>query len=230
MKKVLYFTALTLTLFSCSKNEMQGNLNISGDIKGLKQGTIYVQTVQDSSLITLDSIIFAGKSTFETSLNIEEPQVLYLSLNRGTSLSEDNNLLFFAEPGKMLINTTLDRFYGDAKIEGSENQILLEKYNVTKRNLMNRQNDLIKDQILYSKSGNTQKLDSVEKLIQKSTARIYLNAVNFALKNKNKEIAPYVALTEIAPISDKYLDTIQKSLPENISKSLYGKVLNEITK
>lgn len=209
---------------------MQGNLNISGDIKGLKQGTIYVQTVQDSSLITLDSIIFAGKSTFETSLNIEEPQVLYLSLNRGTSLSEDNNLLFFAEPGKMLINTTLDRFYGDAKIEGSENQILLEKYNVTKRNLMNRQNDLIKDQILYSKSGNTQKLDSVEKLIQKSTARIYLNAVNFALKNKNKEIAPYVALTEIAPISDKYLDTIQKSLPENISKSLYGKVLNEITK
>lgn len=230
MKKVLYFTALTLTLFSCSKNEKQGNLNLSGEIKGLKQGTIYVQTVQDSSLITLDSIIFAGKSTFETSLNIEEPQVLYLSLNRGTSLSEDNNLLFFAEPGKMLINTTLDRFYGDAKIEGSENQILLEKYNVTKRNLMNRQNDLIKDQILYSKSGNTQKLDSVEKLIQKSTARIYLNAVNFALKNKNKEIAPYVALTEIAPISDKYLDTIQKSLPENISKSLYGKVLNEITK
>ena len=81
MKKVLYFTALTLTLFSCSKNEKQGNLNISGEIKGLKQGTIYVQTVQDSSLITLDSIIFAGKSTFETSLNIEEPQVLYLSLN-----------------------------------------------------------------------------------------------------------------------------------------------------
>lgn len=228
MKKILLLSALTCVFFSCSKEKKDGNLNISGEIKGLKQGIIYIQTAKDSSIVTLDSIIFDGKSQFNTFVQIEEPQVLYLTLDRGKTVSEDNNLLFFAEPGKMSINTTLDRFYGDAQIEGSENQKLLEKYNLSKRSLTNKQNDLIKNQILFSKSGNTQKLDSIEKQLQKSKIRIYLNAVNFAFKNNTKEIAPYVALTEIAPISTKYLDTIQKSLPENISNSLYGKALKQL--
>lgn len=213
-------------MISCSKEN--GNLDISGEIKGLKQGTIYVQTAKDSGIYTLDSIKFNGKSNFKINLNIDEPQVLYFSLNRGVSQSQDNNLIFFAEPGEMKITTSLNRFYGDAKVEGSENQTLLDKYFTSKRTLTNRQNELIKDQMLYSKAGNFKKVDSLENQIKKTTNRIYLNAVNFALKNKDKEIAPYIALTEIAPISNKYLDTIQKSLPENISNSLYGKVLKEV--
>ena len=214
-------------MFSCSKTET-GNLELSGEVKGLKQGTIYIKTANETGLVTLDSIIFEGKSNFITSLNIEEPQVLYFSLNRGISNSEDNNLMFFAEPGKMKITTSLDRFYGDVAIEGSENQNLLDKYFLSKRALINRQNDLIKDQMLYSKSGFQNKADSLDILIQRSTGRIYLNAVNFVFKNKDKEVAPYVTLTEIAPISDMYLDTIQKSLPENILNSLYGKALQDL--
>lgn len=228
MKKVLFIFGLALSILSCSKET--GNLNLSGEVKGLKQGTIYIKTANNEGLTTLDSIVFNGKSQFKTNLNITEPQVLYLSLNRGISNSQDNNLMFFAEPGDMKISTTLDRFYGDAKIEGSENQDLFDKYLVSKRALTNRQNDLIKDQMLYSKSGYSAKADSLEKAIQKTSARIYLNAVNFALKNKDKEVAPYIAITEIAPFSDKYLDTIQKSLPENIAKSLYGKALEDISK
>ena len=228
MKKFLLLSAVAFSIFSCSKES--GNLKLSGEVKGLKQGTIYIKTAKESGLVTLDSIVFDGKSNFSTALDIEEPQVLYFSLNRGISNSEDNNLMFFAEPGEMNITTSLERFYGDAKIEGSENQKLYDSYLATKRTLTNRQNDLIKDQILYSKSGYNAKADSLDVLIQKTSARIYLNAVNFALKNKDKEVAPYIALTEIAPISDKYLDTIQKSIPENIAKSLYGKALIEINK
>lgn len=228
MKKLLFLTAIAFSVFSCSKDS--GNLNLTGEIKGLKQGTIYIKTAKESGIVTLDSIVFDGKSQFKANLNIEEPQVLYLSLNRGVSQSQDNNLMFFAEPGEMNITTSLDRFYGDAKIEGSENQNLLDKYLLSKRTLTNRQNDLIKDQMLYSKSGFTNKADSLDKAIQITTAQIYLNAVNFVLKNKDKEVAPYIALTEIAPISDKYLDTIQKTIPENIAKSLYGKALIEMNK
>ncbi len=228
MKKFLFLTAIAFSVISCSKDS--GNLNLTGEVKGLKQGTIYIKTAKESGIVTLDSIVFDGKSQFKANLNIEEPQVLYLSLNRGVSQSQDNNLMFFAEPGEMKITTSLERFYGDAKIEGSKNQELFDKYLASKRNLTNRQNDLIKDQMLYSKSGFQNKADSLEKAIQSTTKRIYLNAVNFALKNKDKEVAPYVAITEIAPISNKYLDTIQKSLPENIAKSLYGKALIEMNK
>jgi len=226
MKKVFLF-ALTCSLLSCSKSE-KGNLNISGEIKGLKQGTVYIQTAKDSTIITLDSIVFDGKSNFKTQLNIDEPQVLYLSLNRGTTLSQDNDLLFFAEPGNMVINTTLAHFYGDAKIEGSENQKLLDSYNLSKRTLLNFQNDLIKDLTLYSKAGNQKKADSLEFLLHKSTVRLYLNAVNFALKHTDKEIAPYITLTEILPVSTKYVDSIQNSLSKDVSKSLYGKALIEV--
>jgi hypothetical protein len=228
MKKFLFLTAIAFSVISCSKDS--GNLNLTGEVKGLKQGTIYIKTAKENGIVTLDSIVFDGKSQFKANLNIEEPQVLYLSLNRGISNSQDNNLMFFAEPGEMKITTTLERFYGDAKVEGSKNQELFDKYLASKRTLTNRQNDLIKDQMLYSKSGFQNKADSLEKAIQITTNRIYLNAVNFALKNKDKEVAPYVAITEIAPISDKYLDTIQKSLPENIAKSLYGKALIEMNK
>ncbi|RRJ93213.1 DUF4369 domain-containing protein [Paenimyroides tangerinum] len=228
MKKFLFLTAIAFSVISCSKDS--GNLNLTGEVKGLKQGTIYIKTAKENGIVTLDSIVFDGKSQFKTNLNIEEPQVLYLSLNRGVSQSQDKNLMFFAEPGEMKITTSLERFYGDAKIEGSKNQELFDKYLASKRNLTNRQNDLIKDQMLYSKSGFQNKADSLEKAIQSTTKRIYLNAVNFALKNKDKEVAPYVAITEIAPISNKYLDTIQKSIPDNIAKSLYGKALIEMNK
>jgi len=229
MKKLIFLTAIAFSFFSCSEKQV-GNLSLEGEIKGLKQGTIYIKTANETGLVTLDSIVFEGKSTFKRSLQIDEPQVLYFSLNRGVSNSIDNDLMFFAEPGQMKINSTLDRFYGDAKIEGSENQKVLDKYFSVKRTLVNRQNDLIKDQLLYGKSGNQIKADSLDVLIQKMKLRIYLNAVNFALKNKDKEIAPYLAITEVAPISEKYLDTIQKSLTENVTKSLYGKTLVEMNK
>jgi hypothetical protein len=40
-------------------------------------------------------------------------------------------------------------------------------------------------------------------------------------------VSPYVTLAEIYDINLKYLDTIQKSMTPTISKSKYGKKLNE---
>jgi hypothetical protein len=54
-----------------------------------------------------------------------------------------------------------------------------------------------------------------------------LYATNFAINNKNFEVAPYIALSEIYDINIKYLDTIQKSMSPKVAKSLYGKKLTE---
>ena len=55
--------------------------------------------------------------------------------------------------------------------------------------------------------------------------RKYLFATNFAINNKDHEIAPYIALAEIYDINLKYLDTIQKSMTPKVAQSLYGKKL-----
>jgi hypothetical protein len=54
--------------------------------------------------------------------------MLYLFLDRGVSNSLDNNLLFFAEPGNINIETKLDSFLYGAKITGSKKSKLYEEY------------------------------------------------------------------------------------------------------
>ena len=100
MKKTIIASVTALLLFACNKNETKGNLHITGNIKGLKNGTLYIQRIVDAKLVAIDTIKIDGSSTFESNLDLKSPEMLYLFLDRGTSNSLDNNLSFFAEPGK----------------------------------------------------------------------------------------------------------------------------------
>ena len=128
-KSIIVFVALLL-LSACNQNETKGNLHITGNIKGLKKGTLYIQRVVDTTLVAIDTIHIDGSSTFESNLDLKSPEMLYLFLDRGVSNSLDNNLSFFAEPGTITIETSLDRYLSDAKITGSKNQEIFEKYKV----------------------------------------------------------------------------------------------------
>lgn len=227
MRKIFILLLTASFIVACDKKSGDDNLKIIGNIEGLSQGKLYLQTVKDSALVTLDSMIIKGNSHFETSLHIEEPQVMYLSLDRGTSLSEDNYILFFAEPGELKINSTLSHFFADAKVEGSENQKLYQNYLDTKKKILRTKNDLIRAQVLADKNKQEAASDSLLTLIGKTDKRMYLNAVNFSVKNKDKAVAAYIALTEVAPLSHVYLDTISNALTPEVKKSLYGKILTD---
>ena len=94
-KSIIVFVALLL-LSACNQNETKGNLHITGNIKGLKKGTLYIQRVVDTTLVAIDTIHIDGSSTFESNLDLKSPEMLYLFLDRGVSNSLDNNLSFFA--------------------------------------------------------------------------------------------------------------------------------------
>lgn len=221
----LAVVCLGVLFTSCTEDKKTGNTQISGEIKGLKQGTLYLQQVKDSTLVTLDSIVLKGSSNFESTFYLSEPEVLYLGLNRGTTKTMDNVILFFAEPGKMKITSSLDNFSNGAVIEGSRNQELYAKYLKSKSTIMNNQTDLIKEVIIAQQSKLFTKADSLDNLVKRNGARAYLHAVNFALKNNKHQVAPYVTLTEVATVHNKYLDTIYNNLAPDISKSKYGVIL-----
>lgn len=227
MKKVAFIAFSILGFVACTPEKTSGNTHISGEIKGLKQGTLYIQQVKDSTLVTIDSIVLKGKSTFETGFDLTEPEVLYLGLNRGVSQSVDNVILFFAEPGNLTINSSLEHFSSDAVVTGSENQTLYNKYLKRRSAITNQQNELIKAQLLAMKNNQTAKVEDLEQAIERSNRRYYLNAVSFALKNNKNAVAPYVALTDVAPINGKYLDTIYQTLSPEITKSKYGIILKD---
>jgi len=226
-RTILALMALAL-LISCNKEEHgDTNLHITGNIKGLKKGTLYIQKVVDTSLVAIDTIVFNGKSDFESYIKIDSPEMLYLFLDRRQTNSVDNNLPFFAEPGEMKIETSNDEFFYKAKITGSENQKLYEEFLKIKTRFTGDNLDLVAKNLEATKNSNVKQLDSIGIKSEQLIKRRYLYTANFALNHAKSDIAPYLALSEIADINTKYLDTIHKSMSPKVAKSLYGKMLTK---
>ncbi len=227
MRKTI-LTLLTLVLLSsCSEKKSTKNLEITGYIKGLKKGTLYIQRIKDTTLVAIDTIKINGDSHFKSEMDIDSPEMLYLFIDRGVTNSVDNNIPFFAEKGKINIETTLDFFTADSKITGSKNQELYEEYRKVVSRYVDRDLNLIKKKLEAMKAGNTAEMNSIDEEQQDIVKSKYLFTTNFAVNHKDYEVAPYVTLAEIYDINMKYLDTIQKSMTPKVSKSLYGKKLNQ---
>lgn len=227
MKNSIIAFVTLLLLVACNKNESKTNLHITGNIKGLKEGTLYIQRVVDTSLVAIDSIKIDGNSNFISDIDLKSPEMLYLYLDKGVTNSLDNNIMFFAEPGNITIETNLDSFISSAKITGSKNQELYEEYKKINSRFNDENLDLIENKFNAIKSNNTKAVDSLNARQDSNIKRKYLYATNFAVNNKDHEVSPYIALSEIYDINIKYLDTIQKSMTPKVANSFYGKKLTK---
>jgi hypothetical protein len=226
MKRFLTLAFAVLSLISCQDKE--ATFHLSGKVEGLREGKLLLQRVEDTSVIDLDSMEIYGDPTYELSARINEPEILYLYLDRTGGDENDNVVQFFAEKGEMTLNTTLNNFTVDAKIKGSENQELLRKYDSV-MNLFNNNNlDLLKANFEAAKRNDTTEIQETTKKYRNLLKRKYLYTVNYTVNNKTKEIAPYLAVTQISNANIKYLDTIYKSLNRKIQKSKYGEKLEKL--
>jgi hypothetical protein len=224
MKNSLYFV-LAILITSCSQTLK--NTSVSGTIKGLQKGTLYLQQVVDSEFVTLDSLVMNSTTDFELGCDLEEAEMLFLSL------SEDLNakrISFFADKGLTKINTTLKRFKYDAQIEGGVQQELLETYYKNIGRFKDQKLELIEQQLNAQKDKKRELADELLNKIDNLTKRSYLYTINFALNNKDSEVAPFVAVSEIYDANIKYLDTINKILPPKIANSKYGIILEAYIK
>ncbi|CAI8178616.1 MAG: Uncharacterised protein [Formosa sp. Hel1_33_131] len=224
MKNSLYFI-LTLLITSCSQTLK--NTSVSGTIKGLQKGTLYLQQVVDSEFVTLDSLVMNSTTDFELRCDLEEAEMLFLSLSKDLNAKR---ISFFADKGLTKINTTLKRFKYDAQIEGGVQQELLETYYKNIGRFKDQKLELIEQQLNAQKDKKTKLADELLNKIDNLTKRSYLYTINFALNNKDSEVAPFVAVSEIYDTNVKYLDTINKVLPPKIANSKYGIILEAYIK
>ncbi|MBD0833042.1 DUF4369 domain-containing protein [Aestuariibaculum sediminum] len=217
MKKIVFALAM-IVIASCSKE--QHDLVVKTNVKGLKKGTVYLKKVQDTVLVTVDSVVVNGNSQFELYSPLESPEMFFLYLNKNTS--ENERIPFFADKGVTEIHTTVKDFALDAKINGSEQQKTLENYQQMIGRLNDQNLDLIKASFEARKENDQTKIDSIDKLSLNLIKRRYLFTVNFAINNKNSEVAPYLALSEIYNAKVNLLDTINNSLTDKVKASKYG--------
>lgn len=226
MKNLIIALFSLFIITSCSKNG-DSNIQITGNIKGLQKGTLYLKKLGDSTYITLDSMKIDGKSAFESNINLKSSEMLYLFLDRGETNSGDNSLMFFAEPGKINIATELEYFYSKAVVTGSKNNELYENYKKISSKYNDQQLELTVAKIKALKNKQTDLIASIDEKSNAILKRKYLYAINFAVTNKEYEVAPYIALSEINDATIKYLDTIQKSMSPKVAKSRYGVLLTK---
>ena len=219
---------LSIVVFaSCSEKKSTKNFVLTGNIKGLKKGTLYIQRINDTVLVAIDTIKINGDSHFTSEFDLQSPEMLYLFLDRGVSNSVDNNISFFAEKGNMDIQTSLDFFTADVKITGSKNQVLYDEYKKVVSRFVDQDLDLIEKRINALKDNKIEEATRIEEEQKGILKRKYLYTTNFAVNHGDYEVAPYVALAEIYDINLKYMDTIQKSMTPKVAKSSYGKKLND---
>jgi hypothetical protein len=227
MHKLLFSLLIVISIFSCKEKESTKNFILTGNIKGLKEGKLYIQRINDTVLVPIDSIIISGNSNFKSEFDLQSPEMLYLFLDRGVSNSLDNNIPFFAEPGKMNIETSLEFFTADAKISGSRNHELYEEYRKVVSRYVDRDLDLITKRFEAYKKKDFDEIAKIQEEQEAIKKRKYLYTANFAVNNSDAEVAPYVTLAEIYDINFKFLDTIKKTMSPRVSKTLYGKKFME---
>jgi hypothetical protein len=225
-REFLIFSLLILT-FSCSTNEKK--MIVSGNIDGLKKGTIYLQKQQDSIIVSIDSILVEGNSNFKLEAEINEPDIYYLYLDKNDGDSLNDIITFFGNNGEINIKTSLKNFDSSYEISGSKNTELLQEYFsiIRKFNLQNL--DLL--EIFYKAQieNNQAKIDSVNTQIENLIKRKYLYTLNFATNNSEFEISPYLAVSQIANANQEFLIKLYDTLPEKVKNSKYGKILQTLT-
>jgi hypothetical protein len=222
MKKIIALLSLSIVIFACSSKK-EGNMIVQGQIKGLKKGTLYLQKLKDTALISVDSITLYADENFVLTDNVDSPVAYYLTFKGNTS---DKKILFFGEKGTINIVDKLEYFGFNPKITGSKNQEIFDQYNKVNKRFKNQNLDFIKRNFDYNQKQYTDSLLLLEKEYQRFIKRKILYTTNFALNNTDFEVAPYLALTQLQNASLKLLDTINNTLSDNVKNSFYGKELN----
>ncbi|MBT8274344.1 MAG: DUF4369 domain-containing protein [Bacteroidia bacterium] len=220
MKRLL-FILLIIAMVSCENKE--SNLIVTGKITGLKKGVLYLEQLQDTSLVVLDSMIINGEPEFVLQARLEGPEMLYVSLDSNSD--EKPRLSFFADEGTTTIHTSLKRFVHDSRIEGSQQQKLIDEYKSMISQYNDRNLELIKAE--FENQGDSIKLDSIRNAADNLLKSKYRYTFNFAMTNNESEVAPYLVLSEVYDANITYLDTLINVLPDNILQSKYGKELQE---
>jgi hypothetical protein len=228
MKRVLYVVVLFLIITACGGNDPSRKMTVSGVVKGLKKGMLYLQHVPDSTLITIDSLEVNGDGNFSFETPLDGPEIFYLYLNKKDNNDINDRITFFGEPGQITINTAWNTFDTQAEITGSKTNEKFRQYQRTMSRFNKKNLELIQASIGTENPLDSLQIDSLQNLSDKNIQKGYAFALNFALNNLNSPLAPYIAVNEVSDANLKYLDSIHGSMTPEVALSKYGIQLSKL--
>jgi len=194
-------------------------------VEGFKKGKIYLQKINDSVLVNVDSIYVEDDSYLQFKQKINSPEIFYIALNISKN---DNRIEFFAEDSDITIKSNLKKFNSDYTVTGSFNDSVYRDYQNIIKKFNYEKLDLIEKSINLTKMQKFDSVNLIENEIQNINKRKLLYSLNFAVNNGNSSVAPYIAINNFKNNDQLILDTIFMSLDKNVKESKYGKMLSKL--
>ncbi|WBX70621.1 DUF4369 domain-containing protein [Tenacibaculum retecalamus] len=223
MKKLIAICAFSILAFACSSKK-EGNMIVKGQIKGLKKGVLYLQKMNDTVLVSVDSMTLLGDDKFILTDDVESPEMYYLTFDGNTN---EKSLMFFGEKGEITINDKLEEFGFRPVITGSKNQEVMDKFRDINRKFQDQRLEFIKRDMEARQAKDEELIKQVAVDYKRMMRRRFLFSTNFAIANADNEAAPYIALSELYDANIMLLDTINNSLSDKVKNSNYGKRLQK---
>ena len=214
---------LVVILASCSNSN---ELILDVKIKDLKKGKLVLTKLNDSIFQPIDSFNVNGQKNIVFKNELNEPQFLFLNLFTNESY-EPLSLSFFAEKGQIKLVTSLEKYGYELKVTGSKNDSIYREYLKLNKKFNDEKVDLIKKSFEKRKSQENDSVIIIDDLLLKINKRQFLHNANYVIRNKNYEISPYLAITDLKD-SKKILDTVYKSLGDKVLKSKYSLILKSL--
>lgn len=225
MRISLYACIIALIGLSSCADKSEDNSILNATIKDLNKGTVYLERLEDSTLIRIDSVAIDGQPSFSLSTSLESPEVLYVHVSVEASELIDTRIPVFMEPGIVELQTRLNSLQSAALISGSQNHQKWMEYNQSMSRYKDRNLQLIKDLIEAGKDQNDSLTAAIEAKQLQLIRTKYLATINFAKNNTEYAVAPYVVLNEVEVASANYLDTVYLALQDSVKSGTYGKAL-----
>ena len=194
-------------------------------VEGFKKGKIYLQKINDSVLVNVDSIYVENDSYLQFKQKINSPEIFYIALNISKN---DNRIEFFAENSDIIIKSNLKKFNSDYTVTGSFNDSIYRDYQNIIKKFNYEKLDLIEKSINLTKIQKFDSVNLIENEIQNINKRKLLYSLNYAVNNGNSSVAPYIAINNFKNNDQLILDTIFRSLDKDVIESKYGKMLGKL--
>lgn len=227
--KHVFLTALTaLFVVGCTNTPPKDTMVVSGAVKGLKKGTLYLQHIADSTLVSLDSITLNGGGDFSLQAQISSPEIFYLYLDKKDNNAINDRITFFGGPGNITVTTQWNAFDANPEIKGAQDHETFMEYKEMRSKFNIKELSFMEAALQANTTNNPAALDSLQQAADNNSLRRYLFTLNFAMNHSDSYVAPYVTLTDTPNAGIKLLDSIYKKLTPEVAASKYGQQLKDL--
>jgi hypothetical protein len=106
----------------------------------------------------------------------------------------------------------------------------MKEFNVYEERFMSERDKLEDKRKILIELNEFERVDSIQKLLDRLLLKSYLFTANFAINNSEQDIAPYLAIKKIPDARIEILEKIEKKLSDKVKETRYGKLFQKLLK